>query len=345
MHATSQASVRVVETHVGRGRHSESVHRAVAVAVPRDGAPILFGDHDPGTFLRSVAKPFQTLALFRGGVIDHHGLTDEEIAVISASHGGEPEHRRRAEGILRRGGFTAADLKCGVHAPFTASERRRMIAAGEEPDALCNNCSGKHAAMLLHSARLGADPDRYLEPDHPAQRAIQRMLESFLGVELTDDQRGVDGCGVPTFRAPLSSIARAFARLHDPEFLDDLELRGAVERLHAAIRGAPLLFSGLDRFPYRWSSFLAPGLLSKEGAEGVFVVWGEAGALAIQSIDGAERGYRYAVPALLGRLGWLEAGPLRRWRAADPPVVTNVVGREVGEISVVLPERTVSLPR
>ncbi len=333
----SAAREHTIETRIGRGDRVESLHRAVAVAIPRGGTPILFGAEDPGSFLRSVAKPFQTLALFRAGVIDHHGLLDEEVAVITASHGGEPEHRRRVDGILRRGGFTADDLRCGTHAPFTASERRRMAIAGEVPDALSNNCSGKHAGMLLHAARIGDDPGRYLDPDHPVQRAVFQILASFLGIDMHEAPRGTDGCGAPTWFTSLTAIARAYSRLGDGEFLDELGLRPAVERLHSVLWSSPLLFSGEQRFPYLWSPFLAPDLLAKEGAEGVFVAWGARGALALKSLDGQERGYRYAVPVLLDHLGWLAPGTLRRWQTADPPVVQNVVGRVVGKIEVVLP--------
>ena len=119
-----------IRTHIGRSTMVESIHRANAVAVPADGPALLFGAEDRGTFLRSVAKPFQTLALFRSGVIEHHGFTDEEVAVVTASHGGEPVHRRWVEGILKRGGFTTEDLRCGAHAPFTASDHmNRCICA------------------------------------------------------------------------------------------------------------------------------------------------------------------------------------------------------------------------
>jgi len=327
---------RVIETRIGRGGRVESRHRAVAVAIPAGGAPIRFGDRDPGTFLRSVAKPFQTLVLFREGVVDHYGLTDDELAVITASHGGEPEHRRRAEGILRRGGFSVADLRCGTHPPTTASERRRMIEERESPDALANNCSGKHAGMLLLCSRLGADPARYLEPDQPVQRAVAKMLSAFLGIDLAGAS-ATDGCSAPTWFAPIEAIARAFSRLGDRVFLAEHGLENAAERLHRALGAAPRLFSGEERFPFLWSPFLAPALLSKEGAEGVFVVWGEPGALAVKSIDGGERGYRYAVPALLDRLGWISPAEHARWRQLDRPVVKSVVGAEVGSIEVEIP--------
>ena len=330
-----------IETRIGRSTLVESVHEAIAVVIPAGERPLLFGAADRTTFLRSVAKPFQTLALFRGGVIDHHGLSDEEIALVTASHGGEPEHRRRVDALLRRGGFSPEDLRCGAHPPFTPSERRRMIAAGESPGVLCNNCSGKHAGMLLHAALLGADPTSYLDPDHPVQRAVARLLGPFLGVDLDGAVVGTDGCGAPTWAVPLSAIARAFARLTDREFVEEAGLSSAITRLHGALAAHPLLMAGEQRFPYLWSAHLRPGLLSKAGAEGVFVVWGPRGGLAIKSIDGLERGYRHAVPALLHHLGWIDEESHRAWLVADPPVIRNVVGKTVGAIDVVIPQPSI----
>ena len=319
----------------------ESMHEATAVAIPTGGAALLYGKEDRGTFLRSVAKPFQTLALFRGGVIDHHGLSNEEIAVVTASHGGEREHRRRVEGLLQRGGFTIDDLRCGAHEPFTASERRRMIAAGETKDQLCNNCSGKHAGMLLHSLKLGADPARYLEIDHPVQRAVSSLLSQFLDIDLTHAVSGVDGCGAPTWFVSLKSMAGAFSRLADHEFMREQQLASAAARLHAALGATPLLYSGEQRFPFLWSTYLLPDLYSKDGAEGVYVVWGKPGALVIKATDGLERGYQFAVPSLLRSLGWIDDRAWRRWLENDPPVVRNVAGRKVGKIEVALPRPTV----
>jgi L-asparaginase II len=271
-------------------------------------------------------------------VIERHSFSDEEIAVVTSSHGGEPEHRRCVAELLRRGGFTVADLRCGVHPPASAAERRRMLAAGEEPDALSNNCSGKHAGMLLHAARIGAETRGYLEIDHPVERAVESVLAEFLDLDLTERSTvATDGCGAPTWFAPIESIARAFARLGDRDFLAARGLAAAVDRMHGALRACPRLFSGDDRLPFLFEPCLAPTLFAKEGAEGVFVVWGSPGALAVKALDGSERGYRYALPSLLERLGWLPARALAQWRRIDPPVIRSVAGVEVGAIEVELP--------
>ena len=72
-----------ISVAVSRGGTVESVHLAHAVAVDRTGEVIAAaGDPELVTFMRSAAKPLQALPLARA----YEDLTDEEIAIASASH-------------------------------------------------------------------------------------------------------------------------------------------------------------------------------------------------------------------------------------------------------------------
>jgi len=42
-------------------------------------------------------------------------------------------HVDRAATMLAKAGFSEADLRCGVHPPFSEPEAHRMLAAGEKP--------------------------------------------------------------------------------------------------------------------------------------------------------------------------------------------------------------------
>lgn len=332
-------------TLVTRGKLTESTHLAcVVIAEPpgpsrRDGELRCFGDLETGTFLRSVAKPFQTLALFRAGAIDAFGLSEAEVAVVTASHAGELFHHQLVEQLLRRNGLEPKHLRCGIHPPFAASERRRRQLSGEALSVLGNNCSGKHSGMLLHARLIGAELESYLDADHPVQAAVRRLLEEFADTQLVTALLGIDGCGAPTYSLPLVAIARAFARLSDESTLARLGLASARDRLEQAVRQQPRAFSGEDRLPFLLSTLSDGQWLAKEGAEGVFIVWGRRGAIAIKCLDGAERGYRYLLPILLHREGWIDATALARWQATDPPLISNVAGRPVGDIRVDLHTR------
>lgn len=327
-----------IKTVVGRGSRGESHHEAVAVAMPVDGPALFFGCADRGAYLRSVAKPFQALALLRGGILESFSITPRELAVICSSHAGERLHRDLVQGLLVRGGLSVSHLKCGVHSPFSRSEQNRIVADGELFDATCNNCSGKHTGMLLACVAQGFPTEGYLEPEHPVQRSIRAILELFTGEILDSSRLGVDGCGAPTYHVPLSSMALAFRRLVDHDFLNRCGLLHRVGQIHDAIDSHPKAFSGEGRMPLRWSSLLRGKLRAKEGAEGLMAIWGAAGALVIKSNDGHDRGLVHAVPQLLHRLHWIDETTLEQWIAEHPPRVRNVAGRVVGEIVVEVPE-------
>lgn len=323
-------------TQIVRGEQVESVHEAHAWVQTRSGEVLTYGPPDTATFMRSIAKPFQTLALMRAGVHKAYNLTPEELAVISASHAGEQYHHELVANLLTRHGLTKEELQCGIHAPYSGYERRRRVASGEPLSVLGNNCSGKHSGMLLFARHLEADSKTYLDPEHPIQVQIRTLLEAFLGEELPANALGTDGCGTPTFHRPLASMARAFLRLHDAAFLEAQGLSESSRELHDALHAHPRAFSGDGRLPAGLTPILGKQLWSKEGAEGVFVIWGRPGVVLIKSSDGHERGYRHALIHVLTELGWLSSAQLARWAELEPREVRNVSGRTVGEIRVVV---------
>ena len=75
-------------------------------------------------------------------------LDDEELAVACASHNGEPKHTEVVARMLGKAGLDASALECGTHWPRLGPVAYALAASGREPDALNNNCSGKHAGFL-----------------------------------------------------------------------------------------------------------------------------------------------------------------------------------------------------
>lgn len=208
----SQAFAPMVE--VTRGRQVESVHRGGIAVVDAQGHLVAsLGDPKERVFVRSSAKPFQALALVCSGAADAFGITEEELAVVCASHSGEPQHIELVTSLLRKTGLSASDLHCGIHPPFDAQARRAMAAAGEEPTVLHNNCSGKHVGMLAAARHLGLPLSGYVDPQHDVQVAIRGLLSFLAGMDPDDLGLAVDGCGVPTFYLPMRGFALAMARL------------------------------------------------------------------------------------------------------------------------------------
>ena len=83
--------------NVKRGGNIESRHEAYALAID-EGGKIIFstGNPDYSTCIRSSLKPFQASAAILEGATESAGFTNEEIALMCASHNGEEIHVKTA---------------------------------------------------------------------------------------------------------------------------------------------------------------------------------------------------------------------------------------------------------
>jgi L-asparaginase II len=314
---------------VTRGRFVESVHAGHAVLADAGGVRAVWGDPQTTILPRSSCKMLQALPLIESGAAEEAGLEDAHLALACASHQGAAVHVRAVERWLAALGLGEADLRCGPQTPGDRAERERLRAAGDRPGQVHNNCSGKHAGFLTLARRLRAGPD-YVEPEHPAQRAVLAAFEEMTGE--TSPGYGIDGCSAPNFACTLAGLAQAMARMARPEGLGRSRGRAA-ERLVAAMMGHPLLVAGEGRSCTELMG-AAPGRVAlKTGAEGVFcAILPERGlGVALKVADGATRGAEAAIAALLVRLGVLDrAAPMAaKWGWG---LVLNRRGLPVGAI-------------
>src|SRR5690606_30715990 len=188
-------------------------------------------------------KPFQALPLVENGGMEAFGLTDEELAIISASHAGTNEHVRVLKSIHQKVGLQLSDLQCGVHWPIDKETTFQIRLLGETPDSYRHNCSGKHSGMLTQAKLLEQSLDDYLTPVHLVQQNIRRAVSSMCGIHRDDMIFGVDGCSAPVYAMPLSSFAWAIARLVDPVNLDE-ERQIACQRITSAMIAYPEMVAG-----------------------------------------------------------------------------------------------------
>jgi len=171
---------------VMRGAHIESQHAGAFAVVDADGAVLAqVGDITRPVFPRSAVKVLQALPLVASGAADRLGLSDAELALACASHNGEPLHVQTAAGMLAKAGLDLTALECGSHWPAYDKATRALAAAGEEPNALHNNCSGKHAGFAcLACAMHGGKSDLrdffsgYVQPDHAVMREVTAALHA-----------------------------------------------------------------------------------------------------------------------------------------------------------------------
>lgn len=318
-----------------RGGFTECWHfGAVAVSDPLGRIVASAGDSALPVFLRSAAKPFQTLAMLRCG-LGELDPTDEELALICASHAGEESHVRRVEALLGRHHLDRAALLCGPHEPLGVEAARRLRAAGEAPTALHNNCSGKHAGMLLTCLQAGWPVASYGALDHSLQVAVRAALAGFCGVAPTDLEAAIDGCGVPTYRVPLRAVALGYARLAQPAASRAADDAAHAERIYRAMTAAPRLVAGDDRFTTRLMEAGGGAILGKEGAEGLYAaaLRGERPlGVAIKIADGTEPCRETVVVEVLRQLGVLDDGQLEALANSRVIERRNFCGLAVGDI-------------
>jgi L-asparaginase II len=270
----------------------------------------------------------------RAGVLERFGFGDRELAVMCASHSGEPAHVELVASMLERIGARIEDLQCGVHPPAYEPAAAALVARGEAPTALHNNCSGKHTGILALARVLGAPLEGYLEPDHPAQRAILALCERVSDDVFDGDKLAVDGCGIPVYATTLHRAALSFARFATLRGVDDADAT-ALARVGAAMTAEPWYVGGTGRFDTDLMRATGGRIVAKAGAEAVHCdALLDAGlGLALKVLDGGRRATAPATLALLDALRVLEP----KARAALAPharvAVRNVAGKVVGEVA------------
>jgi L-asparaginase II len=300
--------VRVIRSGV-----EESVHLGSVAVADGDGR-LVAAAGDPGrvAFARSSMKPLQaTVSLHLAG----DDLPDREVAVMAASHNGEPIHVDAVRDILDRAGLGFDDLQTPPDRPIDLRAAERV--PGPRPE--FHNCSGKHAGMLLACVRRGLAIDSYRDPAHPLQAEILEAVRGAAG--RPPEAVGIDGCGVPVHALPLSAMAGLYARLAAGRVL-----RG--ERVLAAMRAEPYLVAGRDRVCTAVMEH-AP-VAVKVGAEGMMCAAapGRGIGVALKVEDGGTRAAEPAIVHALGLLGLLDPGAVPAF--ARPPVLGG--GRPVGEL-------------
>jgi L-asparaginase II len=283
----------------------ESVHYGSAIATAADGRTLLAAGEPLAPFYpRSALKPLQAVAMVRAGL----DLPDELLALASASHSGAAAHRDGALRILDMHGLAPADLENSTDLPYGVREREEWVGGGRKATRLAQNCSGKHAAMAATCVVNGWPVPGYLDPAHPLQQLVARTVADLTGEE--PERTSTDGCGTPLFALSLRGMARAFGRLASAMGPDSAEAAVA-----GAMRRHPGMAAGEDRDVTALMR-LVPGLLAKDGFEGVQLVGLPDGrAVAVKISDGGDRARMPVTVRLLAALD-VDTSPLAGIAAA-----------------------------
>ncbi len=318
---------------VTRGDATDSVHYGSVAVVDRDGRLIFVaGDPFHLTTTRSALKPLQALPFVASGGIERFGFSLPQVALLCASHSGEPRHVEAVADMLARVGCAPDQLQCGVHPPLYYTAREELPPSGVKFTTLQHNCSGKHAGMLAWCRHCAAPVETYLAFDHPLQQAIRTAVAHLTGVAERDLVAGIDGCSAPNYAVPLDRLAHAFAKLAANR--DDDRYGAAPSRLGAAMTAHPEMVSGERRNDLALMRAGQGDWVTKVGAEGVQAIgirskgWG----IALKVVDGNARGLHPATVSVLDQLGLLDPAQrtlLASWRT---PEIRNYAGLVTGHV-------------
>jgi L-asparaginase II len=341
----------LVDVH--RGDVLESRHRGHIVQVsPAGHVQRVVGDPETIVTLRSTVKPFALVALVEAGAADDLRLSDEELALLAASHLGEDKHVRTLQALFRRAGISQSILACGAEGmPRDPRTAARLARDGETPGPLRHMCSGFHAASVLLSRFAGWPLETYVEPSHQSQVAVRETVSRLFGTTSARLETSVDDCGLLTYAFPLVHVARAYALLADPERVaTDPERARSVQaliRIRDAMMAAPDMVGGTSGSLDTELMRRRPGLLvSKGGAEGLRGIGLRPGsrrgreeaepvglAVRIEDGDGFRRANRAVCVEALAQLGVLDDRDMRALSPFHRPITRAPSGEVISTAS------------
>ena len=318
-----------ISCRVTRGDLTESIHVAFAVAVDENGQ-IFFSSGDPNylTCIRSSLKPFQAAASIKAGAVDSVNFSNEEIALMCASHQGEQVHTNTAISMLKKMDLNIEDYECGAHAPSDKKTRYSLVKASKFASSIHNNCSGKHAGMLALAKYLDKGIKGYTNKEH----SVQKVINDYV-CEISESENihyEIDGCSTPVPFLTLETIANMFQKLAQGEKIE-------LKRVFNAMASHPLLVGGTDNFDSLFIQALDGRGITKVGGEsvrGISIKTKKHGpiGIAIKVLDGNFRALPIVTMKLLGHLEILEEKEQKQLSHYSTKILKNHNNLDVGKI-------------
>lgn len=271
-HLREVFSLSEVLIHVTRGPLVESLHRGDVAVVNIQGELLHYvGDPYKVTYIRSAAKPLMALEVIKSGAAQQYGFSDAELAIMCASHYGEAFHRSTVESILQKLNLSMDHLLCGTTTSLNPQYALEFAATGQALNPSNNDCSGKHAGMLALCLINNYSLEDYPAAFHPLQQKLKRLVAQICGLPESEIVLGVDGCTVPVFGMPLYHMALGYARLANPQYLEQ-SYQFAARRIYQAMNNHPEMIAGTQGFCTQLLANTHGKLVGKLGSEGIYCI-------------------------------------------------------------------------
>ncbi|NKB64427.1 MAG: asparaginase [Gammaproteobacteria bacterium] len=327
-------SLNPILAEVLRKNIVESCHRGSALVVNTLGETVFsLGDTNRLIYPRSSLKFFQAIPLVESGAADHFGLSKKELALACASHNAEENHVATISNWLDRIGLNGDDLECGHDLPLLARAAHQLIARGETPGRIHQNCSGKHTGMLTYAKYLEEETRGYSEYGHPVQRHWMKTFSELIDIDVNTLDWERDGCGMPAICMPMERLAFGFAQFANFENIKE-KRANAMSRILDAVRNYPEMIAGSDRCCTAVIKETEGAVIVKTGAEAVYggVIPKMKLGFVLKIDDGASRASEVALGGLLHVIKAISSEEEKSLRTYFEPSIYNTQKKLTGRI-------------
>ncbi len=318
---------------VTRGPIVESRHYGHVAVCDSDGRLIAYaGEPETVSYMRSAAKPIQTLNVFMSGAYERFGFTDEEIAIMCGSHFGEESHKRVVLGLLDKIGLSLDDMLCGCPLSIKPALCEAQLRENRTLYPYNSDCSGKHCGFLASCLAKGYPIQAYNRPEHWMQKDVLRIFSEITRVPEDQIPIGIDGCTVPVHAIPVRNMAMAYARMTTPEHLPE-KYREPAKIICRAMNAYPEMIGGNGGFCTEFRKATPYRFIGKCGAEANYCVGviGKNMGIAVKIDDGnMQRPLYPVVMSVLDQLGLLSEEEKTALTAFITPPVLNDIGEPIG---------------
>lgn len=311
----------------------ENVHYGSIAVVDLRGKLLFYaGDPHALCFTRSTLKPLQAMPFVLDGGLHHFHFGSRELALMCASHSGEPQHVEVVNGILDGIGCSETDLACGTQVPLYYSAHPLESPPATRWTQVHHNCSGKHCGFLAWCRLHETSTRDYVATDHAVQVRVRDLVGRLAGVDSGFLPVGTDGCSVPNYALPLDRLAHFYVRLAqgpaDPQY------GLAFEAIFDAMTAHPELVSGSGRTDVAYMRTAPGDWISKAGADGMQVLASRSARLgiAVKISDGSARAIQVAFVEVLRQLGLLDSQPSPLLEPLRQLVLRNNRGVPTGSV-------------
>tara|TARA_Y100000590_G_scaffold134716_1_gene154125 strand:+ start:3070 stop:4059 length:990 start_codon:yes stop_codon:yes gene_type:complete len=319
-------TIKMVE--VTRSNFIENIHHGVAVLINSSGEILReWGNSNMLIYPRSALKPIQSLNLYKDGVAEALNLSDDFIALTTASHHAENIHQKMITKWLKKINLKEKHLSCGPAWPWNASDQFKAYLRYKVKRKIFHNCSGKHCGHLAVSKYKNFSIKNYQKKNHPIQKDLIRLVEDLSKYKIKNI--GIDGCTLPNPLIPLKKFAFAAAQFADYKKLN--ENSNIAKRIFESCVKYPEITGGNKSVNSILTKISKKKIFFKNGAEGIFlaIIPEQKSALAVKIIDGTRRAAEVAIAGLISELGLVNNDKIKKIKKQP---IKNSTGQVIGSI-------------